>query len=67
MIFTSLQFGDCRIFAGDVDGRRGLVRLAGGSVHGHHPQVALVLIVARVQNAVTVTHRVEKVLPADQI
>jgi len=62
-----LQFGDCRVFSGYVDGRCGFVRLSRGSVHGHHPQMALIFIVARVQDAVAVSHRVEKELPSNQV
>lgn len=40
--------------------RRWLVRLAGRPVHGHHPEAALVLVVAGVQDAVAFAHRVEE-------
>ena len=41
--------------------------LAGGAVHGHHPQVALVLVLAREQNAVTLADGVEEEPAALQV
>ena len=64
---TALDLGDGWVLAGRRDWRRGFVRLSRGAVHGHHPHVALVLVVTRVQDTVALAHRVEEEPTALQV
>ena len=64
---TSLQFGQSCVLALRHDGWCRLVALSRGSVHGHHPQVTLVVIFTREQDAVALPHGVEEEPSALQV